>query len=399
LVAVLIEGCAALAAVSSVVVAVVAVLVAVRTAKEQQVAARQQLRATAWGMIAQLDAIMREYGAERSWVNGQAKKPAETQQCGRDRDHDISGYMGVFERLDELLETGLISDKVAHAFYGSRLRKLLKTIRARKILAQRPEGWTSFISLSLRLDDYGRRKNKAVIVVQASDAEPQPTTDEDYRKQDKRYRTILEASLCKLAGDGDQDAAWRLAGLLAKRGDLDGLRARADDTGDENAARQLAERGDLDGLRVRADAGDWYAAEELAGLLAKRGDLDRLRARAEAGDQHATRQLARLLAERGDKDKNEAAKVLRRADAGDWYSAWQLAGLLAERGDLDGLRARADAGDQHAACQLARLLAEQSDKDEAAMNELRARADVGDRHAALALACARQLPSENRYAC
>ena len=179
------EGWSALAAVSSVAVAIVAVVVAVRTAKEQQVAARQQFRATAWGMIAQLDAIMREYGAERRWVNEQAKKPAKTQQRHLDRDHDISGYMGAFERLDELLETGLISDIVAHAFYGPRLRELLKTTRARKILNQRPEGWTSFISLSLRLDDYGRRKNKAVIVVQAPDAKPQPKPDEDYREPDK----------------------------------------------------------------------------------------------------------------------------------------------------------------------------------------------------------------------
>jgi hypothetical protein len=40
----------------------------------------------------------------------------------------------------------------------------------------------------------------------------------------------------------------------------------------------LAERGDLDGLRARADAGDGPAAQRaawlLADLLARRGDLD-----------------------------------------------------------------------------------------------------------------------------
>ena len=89
-----------------------------------------------------------------------------------------------------------------------------------------------------------------------------------------------------------------------------------------------SERGDLDGaeqiLRAQADAGDWYAARELAGLLAERGDLDGLRARANAGD--------------GD-------------------AAGALAGLLAQRGDLNGLRARTDAGDPDAAEQLAGLLA------------------------------------------
>ena len=61
----------------------------------------------------------------------------------------------------------------------------------------------------------------------------------------------------------------------------------------------LAERGDLDGLRARADAGDRHAAGRLAGLLAERGDLDGLRARADAGDENAADRLAELLAERG----------------------------------------------------------------------------------------------------
>ena len=173
----------------------------------------------------------------------------------------------------------------------------------------------------------------------------------------------------------------RLAELLAERGDLDGLRARAD-AGDEAAAGRLAEllaeRGDLDGLRARADAGDEDAAGRLAELLAERGDLDGaaqiLRARADAGDGDAAMRLAELLAERGDLDGLRA-----RADAGDKDAAWRLAELLAERGDLDGLRARADAGDEDAAWRLAELLAERGDLD-----ELRARADAGDGYAAAA---------------
>jgi len=86
-----------------------------------------------------------------------------------------------------------------------------------------------------------------------------------------------------------------------------------------------AGRGDLDGLRAVADAGDGYAARELARLLHEDGDLDGLRARADAGDQ---------------------------------YAASQLAGLLAGRGDLDGLRARIDADDEDAAWRLVELLIE-----------------------------------------
>ena len=66
----------------------------------------------------------------------------------------------------------------------------------------------------------------------------------------------------------------------------------------------LAGRGDLDGaaqiLRVPADAGDMFAALELARLLAGRRDLEELRARADAGDGYAARRLADLLAGRGD---------------------------------------------------------------------------------------------------
>jgi TIR domain len=185
------------------------------------------------------------------------------------------------------------------------------------------------------------------------------------------------------ADAGNEDTAFKLADRLARRGDLDELRARAD-AGDVYAAGRLAElleqRGDLDELRARADAGDRNAASRLAGLLAERGDLDELRARADAGDGDAAWLLAELLAQRGDLDG--AAQIWRKlADAGDVYAAGRLADLLEQRGDLDGLRARAGAGDGHAAGRLVRLLAERGDLD-----ELRARAHAGDMFAAWSLA-------------
>ena len=243
-----------------------------------------------------------------------------------------------------------------------------------------------------------------------------------------------------VAGDG---AATGLAELLAERGDLDGLRARAD-AGDEDAAEQLAEllaeRGDLDGLRARADAGDGYAAMRLAELLDERGDLDgaarpgrrrrrtpprswpsagrarrpgrscapgptpatrtppggwpscwpsaatwtELRARADAGDWHAAGQLAELLAERWTRPTGLRA----RADAGDEDAARQLAGLLAERGDLDGPSGTARPGRRRRRGRrrrLAGLLAKRGDLD-GAEQILRARADAGDQVAARQLA-------------
>ena len=180
------------------------------------------------------------------------------------------------------------------------------------------------------------------------------------------------------ADAGDGRAVWQLVGLLADRGDLDELRARADG-GDGHAAsrlgRLLADRGDLDELRARAAAGDENAAELLLGLLVQRGDLDELRARADAGDKNAARGLAGLLADRGDLDELRA-----RADAGDGDAAVWLGDLLAGRGDLDELRARAAAGDRYAAWRLADL-ARRGDLD-----ELRARAAAGDKNAAVWLA-------------
>ena len=221
------------------------------------------------------------------------------------------------------------------------------------------------------------------------------------------------------ADGGDEDAAFALADLLAKRGDVDELRDRAD-AGDKNSAWHLAvllaERGDLDELRDRADAGDRDAAMRLADLLADRGDsdsamqvlrpgvdagdpaaalalvrvlvdrgdLDELRDRADAGDRDAAMRLADLLADRGNLD--EAAQVPRpRAAAGDRDAVRILAGLLADLGDVDELRDWASAGDRFAALRLADVLADHGDVDGAA-RVLRSSADAGDRDAARDLA-------------
>ena len=71
----------------------------------------------------------------------------------------------------------------------------------------------------------------------------------------------------------------------------------------------LAERGDLDGLRVQADADVFGAAERLAGILAERGDLDELLARTDVGDTYAAERLAGVLIQQG---RGEDAERLRR---------------------------------------------------------------------------------------
>ena len=222
------EAWSACAAGISAAAAIVAVVAAWRIAKAQQKTARQQLRATAWSMIAQFDDTLRMYDAERKWVKEQARKSDEDQQKTDSDQLDIAGYMGIFERLNELLGTGpdFVSEKTAHAFYGSRLRLLLKTTRVRNILEKRPAGWVLFISLSLKLDDYGRQNQKSrVIAFPGSDPESGPKPDEDYRRK-------LEALLRDLA-----DARNRRAEPLADHGSDDGLRARVAADNQEAASR------------------------------------------------------------------------------------------------------------------------------------------------------------------
>jgi hypothetical protein len=72
------------------------------------------------------------------------------------------------------------------------------------------------------------------------------------------------------------EASGELTRLLAERGNLDeGVQMLRAWGGTWLLAELLAEGRDLEGLRARADAGDVYAALNLAGMLARREDLDR----------------------------------------------------------------------------------------------------------------------------
>ena len=77
----------------------------------------------------------------------------------------------------------------------------------------------------------------------------------------------------------------------------------------DSADRRLLYRYAIPLYRHAANAGDTYTAVRLADLLAQRGDLDGLRARADAGDQDAGRWLPELLIKQG---RGEEAKRLRR---------------------------------------------------------------------------------------
>jgi hypothetical protein len=158
-------------------------------------------------------------------------------------------------------------------------------------------------------------------------------------------------------------AAERVAGWRNPDKAEQELRSRAA-ANRKDAVSRLAARGDLDSLRARANDGDEYAASWLVDLLAARGDLDEavqiLRGRAQSGDGAAAKRLPVLLAEYGDLNGLRAL-----ADAGNGPASFELVNLLAGRGDLDGLRAQVSAGNWTAARLLPELLTRQGQSEEA----------------------------------
>ena len=137
----------------------------------------------------------------------------------------------------------------------------------------------------------------------------------------------------------------------------------------------MHERGIPDGaaqaLRTAADAGNLYAAGELATLLYTRGDLDGLRAQVVAGTP-VGRFAAGRPARGARRPGGGRAGPATAANAGDGRALGKLADLMYKRGDLDGLRAQVVTGNPWAASRLADLLHKRGDLD-----GLRARADAG----------------------
>jgi hypothetical protein len=95
------------------------------------------------------------------------------------------------------------------------------------------------------------------------------------------------------ADAGDAHAVDELAGWLAGQHRFDELRELITaEAGRAGTVRPAGHLGDVSVTRVLADAGDRDAQRQLAGWLARRGDIDELRQRANDGDQYAWRYLA-----------------------------------------------------------------------------------------------------------
>jgi hypothetical protein len=196
------------------------------------------------------------------------------------------------------------------------------------------------------------------------------------------------------ADRGDRDATLRLAEVLSARGTLnpataedpaderrviallddrayvDELRRRAGQDGGITEiwlGAFLAVRGDVEGLRALAD--DWHPD---AGLLLHRlrTDPDLMRWPPSSGPagRNDVRRLDRVLAAYGDEDR-----LRERADQGHHRLVTRLSALLTARGDLEELANRADRGDRYAAARHAQILISRDDTQ-----ALKARANTGD---------------------
>ncbi|WP_203018215.1 effector-associated domain EAD1-containing protein [Frankia sp. AgW1.1] len=313
---------------------------------------------------------------------------------------DLFAKRGDVDGLRDLVDTG-------HQFIAERLARLLlkrdEYQEAEQVLRVAADagdtgGARELVNLLARRGDLDGLRDQANNGHQYAACELARLLAEngEYHEAEQLLQTVADA--------GDENAARQLASLLTSRGDVARLRDRAEagdgyathhlaallagrgeqeeaeqilrtyaDYDGQNAAERMADllaaHGKIDALQARADAGDKYAARRLASLVAKRGReyeaeqiLRTLVATATAGP--AGRELAKLLVKRG--EHQEAEQLLQAiADAGDENAARQLAWLLATWGNADRLRARANVGDEYAAGQLALLLAKRGQDDEA----------------------------------
>ncbi|MBL7497162.1 hypothetical protein I6A84_41950 [Frankia sp. CNm7] len=310
----------------------------------------------------------------------------------------LADLLALREDLDGLLELTEIGGSDDHAAMrlGELVARLPNAEENRGFLwdeAAHGAGWAArrLVELAGAIPD-----SPSVSVEPESEPEPEP-----------------EPTLREFADLGNEWAAVRLAELLADRGDIQALRARADD--DVWAALMLAdlltERGDdiptaVKVLERHAAAGNGWAVLRTADLLVSLGNVSEaeilLSTRA-AADPWAALRLVTILEMRGDRarlrelanlsawaamrlaslaaERHDEESLREWASDGDGSAARRLAELLAERDDVEGVRELAEGGAEWAALCLAVLLARRGDA-----GGLRARAAMGDRWSTLLLA-------------
>jgi hypothetical protein len=106
-----------------------------------------------------LDRRLREYNdlhlkvVDAKWNPGTASND----------EFDLARYLGVFERIEFLIDTGVMDTETVHRLYGYRVRTLVANNCARGWVENKPDSWTNFIKLWRRLDGWSWRKRGAAL--------------------------------------------------------------------------------------------------------------------------------------------------------------------------------------------------------------------------------------------
>ncbi|GIE94417.1 hypothetical protein [Paractinoplanes rishiriensis] len=156
-------------------VAVGGVILVLRQIRQAQEQLRLDQRATFVGMLLQLDAAFADLAHHRDWVNKQHKKPVQNQ----DTLWDIVPYLAVFERVAMAVAEKLLSYERVYQFYSSRLRRLLRTKKARHLLITQPHGWALLIRFIVDLDKYASEAKLNPIVVKHAPPVRESAADRD----------------------------------------------------------------------------------------------------------------------------------------------------------------------------------------------------------------------------
>jgi hypothetical protein len=110
---------------------------------------------TRGAMIFAIDEALAHYDDVRALVR-QAKWEPPIKKKGESKEEKrlrfrVHMYMGVFERIEQLIEDETIDPEVAEQFYGERARKLMNKKGVQQYLANNPTEWTLFGNLQRRL--------------------------------------------------------------------------------------------------------------------------------------------------------------------------------------------------------------------------------------------------------
>jgi hypothetical protein len=136
-------------------VGVIVALVALWFARSQLIQANAQLiktkKATHGQMILAIDQALLEYNDIRFEAGREDWKPPPNDDKERSKlRHRIKQYMGVWERVEDLLADGSIEESTVNKLYRERVYSLMRNDVVRDYLIDKPDDWRDFLKLATR---------------------------------------------------------------------------------------------------------------------------------------------------------------------------------------------------------------------------------------------------------